>query len=205
MAMLLRSRKAQAKAILVSRVLGSCDNRLLRVFSARLDPPGDRCRLACSCNDLGTPRYLQLITRAARQRKERLRIANTTEGYDWRLSSGDYSRGRFPCQRMRSEISKQMAGTAHVCLSFEFVVAKTREMKFIVETHAIGETPVVTFCWYGNPESFFSLARGAGYQLKIPRAFRDHLQLQASRHRSPGGSKPRKTAQRRLSQLQGRR
>ena len=46
------------------------------------------------------------------------------------------------------------------------------------EVSAIKKTPVAAFCGIGNPESFFSLVRAGGYQLKDTRAFRDHYKYQ---------------------------
>src|SRR5207237_3480919 len=52
------------------------------------------------------------------------------------------------------------------------------EMNSSPEVSAIKKTPVAAFCGIGNPESFFSLVRAAGYQLKDTRAFRDHYKYQ---------------------------
>ena len=76
---------------------------------------------------------------------------------------------------LRSEIASKWPGLPTFVSSFEFVgLQELGEMHSSSETHAIGETPVVAFCGIGNPESFFSLVRGAGYQLKDTAAFRDH-------------------------------
>ncbi|HBB95747.1 MAG TPA: tetraacyldisaccharide 4'-kinase [Blastocatellia bacterium] len=76
---------------------------------------------------------------------------------------------------LRSEIESKWPGLPTFVSSIEFVgLQKLGEMNSSPETHAIGEKPVVAFCGIGNPESFFSLVRGAGYQLKDTSAFRDH-------------------------------
>jgi tetraacyldisaccharide 4'-kinase len=80
---------------------------------------------------------------------------------------------------LRSEIESKRQGLPTFVSSFEFVgLQKLGERNSSPETHAVGEKPVVAFCGIGNPESFFSLVRSAGYQLKDTSAFRDHYNYQ---------------------------
>ena len=75
---------------------------------------------------------------------------------------------------LRSEIESKWPGLPTFVSSIEFVgLQKLGEMNSSPEVNTI-QTPVAAFCGIGNPESFFSLVRGAGYQLKDTSAFRDH-------------------------------
>jgi len=75
---------------------------------------------------------------------------------------------------LRSEIESKWPGLPTFVSSMEFVGLQKPDEINSSETLAIGETPVAAFCGIGNPESFFSLLRSAGYQLKDTSAFRDH-------------------------------
>lgn len=80
---------------------------------------------------------------------------------------------------LRSEIESKGLGLPTFVSSIEFVgLQKLDEINSSPETHAIAEKPVIAFCGIGNPESFFSLVRGAGFQLKDTSAFRDHYNYQ---------------------------
>ena len=78
-------------------------------------------------------------------------------------------------RELRNEIEGKCPGLPMFVSGIEFVgLRKLDEMNSSPEVSRIKETPVAAFCGIGNPESFFSLLRGAGYQLKDTRAFRDH-------------------------------
>ena len=44
----------------------------------------------------------------------------------------------------------------------------------MITAEEIRASPVAAFCGIGNPESFFSLLRRGGYQLRHTQVFRDH-------------------------------
>lgn len=80
---------------------------------------------------------------------------------------------------LRSEIESKRLGLPTFVSSIEFVgLQKLGKMNSSPETHAIAEKPVIAFCGIGNPESFFSLVRGAGFQLNDTSTFRDHYNYQ---------------------------
>jgi tetraacyldisaccharide 4'-kinase len=80
---------------------------------------------------------------------------------------------------LRSEIESKRPGLPTFVSSFEFIGLQTLgEMNSSAETHDVSQTPVAAFCGIGNPESFFTLVRSAGYQLKDTSAFRDHYNYQ---------------------------
>lgn len=76
---------------------------------------------------------------------------------------------------LRSEIESKWPGLPTFVSRIEFVgLQKLEEINSSSEVNPMKTTPVAAFCGIGNPESFFSLVRGAGYQLKDTSAFRDH-------------------------------
>src|SRR5437868_9396947 len=76
---------------------------------------------------------------------------------------------------LRNEIETKWPGMPTFVCSIEFAgLRKLEKLNSSPEVSTIRETPVAAFCGIGNPESFFSLVRGAGYQLKETWAFRDH-------------------------------
>jgi len=76
---------------------------------------------------------------------------------------------------LRGEIASKWPELPTFVSSIEFVgLRKLDEINSSPEISAIRVMPVAAFCGIGNPESFFSLVRGAGYQLKDTSAFRDH-------------------------------
>ncbi|HXI62159.1 MAG TPA: tetraacyldisaccharide 4'-kinase [Pyrinomonadaceae bacterium] len=80
---------------------------------------------------------------------------------------------------LRSEIESKWAGLPTFVSRIEFAgLQKLDEMNSSPEVNMMKTTPVAAFCGIGNPESFFSLVRGAGYQLKDTSAFRDHYNYQ---------------------------
>ena len=80
---------------------------------------------------------------------------------------------------LRSEIESKWPGLPTFVSRIEIVgLRKLDEMNSSPEVNMMKTTPVAAFCGIGNPESFFSLVRGAGYQLKDTSAFRDHYNYQ---------------------------
>ena len=80
---------------------------------------------------------------------------------------------------LRSEIESKWAGLPTFVSCIEIAgLQKLDEMNSSPEVNMMKTTPVAAFCGIGNPESFFSLVRGAGYQLKDTSAFRDHYNYQ---------------------------
>jgi len=76
---------------------------------------------------------------------------------------------------LQNEIESRSPGLPTFVCSIKFVgLRKLEEMNSSPEVSTISEKPVAAFCGIGNPESFFSLVRGAGYQLNETRVFRDH-------------------------------
>ena len=80
---------------------------------------------------------------------------------------------------LRSEIESKWPGLPTFVSCIEIAgLQKLDEMNSSPEVNMMKTTPVAAFCGIGNPESFFSLVRGAGYQLKDTSAFRDHYNYQ---------------------------
>jgi len=76
---------------------------------------------------------------------------------------------------LRSEIESRRPGLPTFISSIEFAgLQKLDGTNSSPEINAFSAKPVAAFCGIGNPESFFSLLRGAGCQLKDTSAFRDH-------------------------------
>lgn len=80
---------------------------------------------------------------------------------------------------LRSEMESRWPGLPTYVSSIEFAgLRKLCDEDSSTEVSTMKETPVAAFCGIGNPESFFSLVRRSGYQLKDTSAFRDHYHYQ---------------------------
>ncbi|PYS74709.1 MAG: tetraacyldisaccharide 4'-kinase [Acidobacteria bacterium] len=76
---------------------------------------------------------------------------------------------------LRKEIESRCPGLPTFVSRIEFLgPRKLNQTNSSSEVNEIKTQPIAAFCGIGNPESFFSLLRSAGYQLKDTRAFRDH-------------------------------
>jgi len=58
--------------------------------------------------------------------------------------------------------------------------ARGHQMRRLIAADEIKKSRIAAFCAIGNPESFFSLLRGSGYQLAHTQVFRDHRRYDQS-------------------------
>ena len=76
---------------------------------------------------------------------------------------------------LRNEIESRCPGLPTFVSRTEFLgLRNLNRTNSPSEVNPIRLQPIAAFCGIGSPESFFSLLRGAGFQLRDTREFRDH-------------------------------